>query len=187
VVSHQLARQSDSLTFQPANLRQETVLIVSIPAGARLQISYSGNNVPINGPLKESLFLHDLEVQRGAPGRAIAVLNERLAKREIVLAVKPPVNTKARILHDASPDLTRNQRRTLYQLSEEQRAVVQFELTVTDTGQVIEATPVSRNAPRLPRDIAERLRDAAMRYSFEPYLINGKASSFRTTITLELP
>jgi hypothetical protein len=186
-VRHQKSRGGDALTFRPADLGQETILVLTVPQGMRLQISYSGNRVPISGPLEESLLLHDLAVQRGAPGSVVALLNKRLKNGVLVLPAKPPEYTKATIIHQARPELSRDERRVLYQVFEGQRSVFQFEITVTDTGQVIEARPVSGTSVALPRRIAEKLKDAVMRYTFEPYVIDGKASSFRTMITLQLP
>ena len=64
---------------------------------------------------------------------------------------------------------------------------ISFEATVTDTGQVIEVRALSGIPPRLPRGILAKLQDAAMRHSFEPYVLDGKAATFTTTIALEMP
>jgi len=155
----------------------------------RLQISVDGNNVPVGqrNVLNESLFLHDLALRRGKAGALIAVLNERLKQNEIVLSVTPPANPKARVIHTQRPDLTKDDIRILDKLGGEQRAAISFEATVTDTGQVIDVRPISGIPQRAPREIVEKLRDAAMRYNFEPYVLDGKAAAFTTTIVLEAP
>src|SRR5690349_17720376 len=56
-VSQDSRRRNDALTFTPADLRQSSIVILSIPDGLQLQISVDGNDVPVRGPLKESLFL----------------------------------------------------------------------------------------------------------------------------------
>ena len=180
-------RQRDVLSFRPADLGQDNILIVTVPEGLNVQISYNGNNVPIRGTLKETLFLNGLDVQRGKPGFVVDALNERLKKREIVLPVIPSANPKAQLIHSERPDLTGDERRILDRLSEVQPPAISFEATVTDTGQVIEVRPLSGIPPRLPRGILEKLEDAAMRHSFEPYVVDGKAATFTTTITLEMP
>ena len=179
--------RTEAITFTPADLRQDTILIVSVPEGTALQVSYNGNDVPLKGPLKEGLFLNDLDVRRGKPGAVIELLNARLKNSEIVLPVTPPLNPKARLIHAERPELTREEIRVLDRLSGDEHPAISFEATVTDTGQVIDVRPLSGIPQRTPRGILEKLQDAAMRHSFEPYLVNGKAEGFLTTIVLERP
>jgi hypothetical protein len=178
--------RNDILTFGPSDLRQNSIVIVSVPQGVRLQISYNGINIPIRD-MKEGVFLNDLTAQRGKPGAIVALLNERLKRNEIVLPFAPPAIPKARVIHAERPELTNEEIRVLDRLAGTPRAAISFEATVTDTGQVIDVRPISGIPQRTPREILEKLRDAAMHYSFEPYVVNGKSAGFTTTIVLELP
>src|SRR3954469_18580988 len=45
-VVHDSRRFNDALSFTPADLRQDSILIINVPDGVRLQISVDGNNVP---------------------------------------------------------------------------------------------------------------------------------------------
>src|SRR5262245_15886075 len=103
VVQHAASRHADTWSFTSPDPRQDGVVIVSVPECLRLHVSYNGNDVPVAGPLKESLFLHDLAIKRGKPGAVISLLNERLKNHEIVLMAAPPSNSKARVIHRERP------------------------------------------------------------------------------------
>jgi hypothetical protein len=75
----------------------------------------------------------------------------------------------------------------IHRLAANQRPAIAFTATVTDTGQVIDVEPLSGIPARLPRDVIEKLEYAAMRHSYEPYILNGRATTFTTTIVMEIP
>jgi hypothetical protein len=187
VVQHDTRnRQRDSIVFTPADLRQDTLLLLTVPDGTRLSITYDGIVIQEWGRMKESVFLNDHAIHGAAQGALVRKLNQRLKDAEIVLPVIPPANPKAQMIHSDRPELSSEEMRILERLIGGKLALT-FKATVTDTGQVIECRPLSGIPSRTPQPIVEKLKDSVMRHTFQPYVISGKATAFTTTIVLELP
>jgi hypothetical protein len=174
-----------AISFQPADVRQDAVLIITVPEGVRL--SFSTRSEIIQGhEFREPIFLHDGRIERGLKSAALETLHARVARREIVVPVMPPFLSAPKLIHSERPDLDTDELRATRRLLAKGTAAV-FEATVTETGQVIDLLQTSSLPGRLPASVIRKLRDAAMRYSYEPHLANGRAQPFRTSIVLEVP
>ena len=99
----------------------------------------------------------------------------------------PASNPKPRVIHRDQPDLNAADLRAIRKLSAAGPLVVVFEATVTETGQVIEIHQTSELPVRLPGELMRKIEEAAMRFSYEPYVIDGRAQPFTTPIALEVP
>ena len=179
-------RRSAAFTFRPADVRQDAVIIVTVPQGVRVSITMDGQPVP-TGNFQGSLLIHDGRVERGPRSDALNVLYARAEKGDLVVPVVPPSNPEARLIHRDQPDLNAADLQTLRKLSASGPLTVVFEATVTETGQVIEVHQTSPLPVRLPPNLMRKIEEAAMRFSYEPYVISGAAQAFTTTIVLELP
>jgi hypothetical protein len=134
-----------------------------------------------------SVLIHEGRVDRGPKANALNVLYARVEDGELVVPVVPASNPKPRIIHKDQPDLNAADRQAIRKLSGAGPLVLAYEATVTETGQVIEVHLTSQPPVRLPGEIMKKMEEAAMRFSYEPYVIDGRAQPFTTTIVLDLP
>ena len=179
-------RRSTTLMFRPADMRQDAVIIVTVPQGVRFTISMDGE--PLRTPnFQGSLLIHDGRVDRGPRANALNALYARVEDGELVVPVVPSSNPEPRIVHKDQPDLNAADRQTIRKLSGTGPLVLAFEATVTETGQVIEVHLTSELPVRLPGEIMKKMEEAAMRFTYEPYVIDGRAQPFTTTIAMDLP
>jgi hypothetical protein len=180
-------RRRTVMRFQPADVRQDAVLIVTAPEGTRLTIATDDITTLQRRDFREAVFIHDGRVEEGLNAAALNTLHERVAKGSIVLPAIAPFNSAPRVIHTERPELERDELQTVRRLLDGKRTAAVFEATVTDTGQVIDVLQTSALPVRLPRSIMRKLEEAAMRFSYEPQVVNGKAQSFTTSIVLEIP
>jgi hypothetical protein len=178
-------RKPASLSFRPADVRQESVVVVTIPQGVRLTIAMDGETIR-SANLQGAILLHDGVVDRGPKANALNLLYARIEKGELVVPLIPESNPKPRIIYRDQPDLNAADLQALRKLGAGPLVVV-FEATVTETGQVIEVHQTSQLPVRLPNELMKKIEEAAMRFSYEPYVVDGKAQPFTTSIAVELP
>jgi hypothetical protein len=179
-------RRITTLTFRPADVRQDAVILLAVPQGVRVTISLDGQTLPAQN-FETSLLLHNGSVDHGPRATALNVLYERIDGGELVVPVVPPSIPEARVIHRDQPDFSTADLQNLRKVSGGGRLTLVFEATVTETGQVIELHQTSQLPVRLPGELMRKIEEAAMRFSYEPYVVNGAAQSFTTTITMEVP
>jgi hypothetical protein len=179
-------RRPMTLSFRPADVRQESVVVVTIPQGVHITVSMDGETIRTLN-FQGSLLIHEGRVDRGPKADALNVLYARIEKGELVDPVVPESNPKPHVINKDQPDLTYADVQVLRKLSSGSLLVVVFEATVTETGQVIEVHQTSQLPVRLPNELMKKIEDAAMRFSYEPYVVGGKAQPFTTSIAVELP
>jgi hypothetical protein len=179
-------RRGMTLTFRPADVRQEAVIVITVPQGVRVNISMDGEGIPTQN-YQASLLIYEGRIDSGPHATALNALYARVDKGDLVVPVVPASNPEARIIHRDQPDLSAAELQALRKLSANGPLTVVFEATVTETGQVIELHQTSQLPVRLPGDLMRKIQESAMRFSYEPYVINGAAQAFTTTITMELP
>jgi hypothetical protein len=179
-------RRSTTLTFRPADARQDSLIVVTVPQGARTTISMDGEIIR-TPPLEGTILLHDGRAERSPKPNALNIVYDRVAKGELIVPPVPEPNPNPRIIHQDRPDLTAADIEAIRKVWSGGALVVVYEATVTETGQVIEVHQTSQLPARFPRDVMRKIEEAAMRFSYEPYVINGTASPFTTTIAVEVP
>lgn len=178
-------RRRAVVRFEPADLRQDTVLVITVPAGIRLSIG-TGTEIVQAYDFREAIFIHAGRIEKGLKAAALGTLQERIAKGEMIVPPMPPFSSSPRLIHAERPELEATELQAMRKLLSKGTAAV-FEAIVTETGQVIEVHQTSTLPRRFPRSVMRKLEDAAMRYSYEPQMANGRAQGFRTNIVMEIP
>ncbi len=185
-------RNGSIITFRPVDVRQDSVLIITVPEG--IGLSFTANSQTTQAyefreprfVQREPIFIYGGRVERGLRAAVLTTLYDRAKRGEIVIPVMPPFITKANLIHAETPELDREELQAVRRLLAKGSAAV-FEATVTETGQVLEVLQTAALPARLPRSVMRKLEDAAMRYSYEPQVVDGRARAFRTSIVLEIP
>ncbi len=178
-------RRRTRVRFEPADVRQDTVLVITVPEGTRLGFN-TGTEIVQQYVFREAVFIHAGRIEKGLKTAALGTLQARIAKGEIIVPVMPPFSSSPRVIHAERPELDDGELLAVRRLLGKGTAAV-FEAIVTETGQVIEVIQTSTLPRRLPRSVMRKLEDAAMRFSYEPQVVNGRAQGFRTNIVLEIP
>ena len=184
-VEETFVRRRAVVRFEPADLRQDTVLIITVPEGTRLSIA-TGTEILQAQDFRDAVFIHAGRIERGLKSASVATLQERTAKGEIIVPPMPPFSSSPRLIHAERPELEASELQAMRKLFSKGTAAV-FEAIVTETGQVIEVHQTSTLPRRFLRSVKRKLEDAAMRFSYEPQMANVKAQGFRTNIVIEIP